>query len=221
MNSCLLLAFPFSVNLNVVMSTVSQNLSWALETLTLPVHPRHPVQYTTIFSYWKLQLYWSREVTSTDSHHSVCHGSNFDWQCDHWLCWLTFDPSTQLMFCNVIDHWLYVSSSSQLVWLLTAPFWPLTFQWFGPVWHHPFLHGSETWPLSRSTHTVECIPITAHATWSMYFMEVWAWVESQTEAREVNWVKSVLSHELEHSRNWIASTARSKVVHVQCGKEIP
>jgi len=56
---------------------------------SLQVHPRHPVEYTTIFNYWRLQLYWSRGVTSTDSHHNICHGSNFYWQCDHWLCFFS------------------------------------------------------------------------------------------------------------------------------------
>jgi len=44
----------------------------------------------------------------------------------------------------------------------------------------------------------------SHDTWTRWWMEkfkISVWMESKCEVWEVNWVKSILSHELEHSRN--------------------
>jgi len=112
-------------------------MSWALDTLTLLVHPRHLVEYTTIVSYWRLQLYWSGGVTSTDSQHNICHGSNFDWQCDHWLCFFSSVDLWPLHPDHVLQcYWPVTVFLSQCgCWLHPLEYlWTLTFHCFSPVW---------------------------------------------------------------------------------------
>ena len=55
------------------------------------------------------------------------------------------------------------------------------------------------WSVYQSQHSIQ-----SHDTWSMWLtgkFEISVWVECGLEAWEVRWAKSVLSHELEHSRN--------------------
>ena len=62
--------------------------------------------------------------------------------------------------------------------------------------------------MSLLAHTVECVPITTQysVTWYLKYVvngkfKISAWVESELEAWEVNWVRIGLSHRLEHYRN--------------------
>jgi len=67
-------------------------------------------------------------------------------------------------------------------------------------------HGHRTvccpapWSAYQSQHSIQ-----SHDTWSVWLtgkFKVSVWVESQLEAWEVRWARSVLSHELEHIINW-------------------
>ena len=72
----------------------------------------------------------------------------------------------------------------------------------------------QVWRTSKWSCTREdekfyvCVPITAQysVTWYLKYVisgkiKISVWVESKLEAWEVNWARSVLSNELEHSRN--------------------
>ena len=55
------------------------------------------------------------------------------------------------------------------------------------------------WSVYQSQHSIQ-----SHETWSMWLtwkFKISVWVEREFEAWEVRWARSVLSHELEHSRN--------------------
>ena len=53
---------------------------------------------------------------------------------------------------------------------------------------------------------------SSHDTWLTRKFKISVWVESDLEAREVRWATSVLSHELEHSRNRNRECRKSQVL---------
>jgi len=56
------------------------------------------------------------------------------------------------------------------------------------------------WSAYQSQHSIQ-----SHDAWSMWLMgkfKISVWVDREFEAWEMRWARSVLSHELEHSRNW-------------------
>jgi len=72
------------------------------------------------------------------------------------------------------------------VWDMTSSLWPAP------------------WSAYRSQHSIWSL-----ANWSLWLIKGLLWMVSKLEAWEVNWVRSVLCHKLEHSRNQSMSAARS------------
>ena len=72
------------------------------------------------------------------------------------------------------------------VWDMTSSLWPAP------------------WGAYRSQHSIWSL-----ANWSMWLIKGLLWKVSKLEVWEVNWVRSVLCHELKHSRNQSMSSARS------------
>ena len=84
--------------------------------------------------------------------------------------------------------------------------------WHSPAWPDPIPHRGKglghghravccpaPWSVYQSQHSIQ-----SHDTWSMWLMgkfKISVWVEHELEAWEVRWTRSILSYELEHSRN--------------------
>ena len=105
--------------------------------------------------------------------------------------------------------WLLYSSLSCLVWPNPILHWGKLRVWDMPIEQFVTLHCTAE----------ECVPITMQysvpSTWSMQLagkLKLEWWLESKLEAWEVSWPRSILTRELEHSRNWNLNAASSQVL---------
>ena len=75
--------------------------------------------------------------------------------CADFICWPLIPPPRSCSAMLLTTDCMSVVFFSQCgCWLHPFDYLrPLTFHWFSPAWRDPILHGSGTWPLSRSSLT--------------------------------------------------------------------